>query len=191
MRRVSKVEFSKLKEIAELFFAELKSKNPEWDSSKVFKELNIPQTDTFVELISKTGFRSDTHPTPEQICTVAGCCMRGLWSEETIAHESGIPLSIVKNVFEVCSRGYGLAPYGKVPYGGSKKFSTGKISVPRRVTTAGQLSYRGCLYTLGAHYRGRNALVQERGSQLLVMFQDRAPLYLTRRQPRSHRPSSH
>lgn len=77
--------------------------------------------------------------------------------------------------------GYGVAPYGQAPYGGRhSRVSDGKTAVARRITTQGQLSYRGHTYTIGVKHRGRTAQVVERGAQLLVMVKDWPPVYMTR-----------
>jgi hypothetical protein len=87
----------------------------------------------------------------------------------------------VQRILAIHSGEYGVAPYGKAPYGGNRRTSDGGQAVPRRVTVQGQLSYRGKLYTLGVAYRGRKCEVRERVDQLLVTFGDRRPLYLTKR----------
>jgi len=77
--------------------------------------------------------------------------------------------------------GYGAVPFGTAPYGGTRRVSDGKSSVPRRVTINGQVSYRGRMYSIGRDYAARTCMVFERGTQLLMLFHDRRPLYVTKR----------
>lgn len=185
MRTSSRKTWDALQKLSLSYFIELKSQHKAWTLNQLLEKLDIPRTALFCRLAEQAGFAENGTPSPEQVCAVAGLCMKGVWSIETIAQELSLPVQIVKEVFRKCAAGFGQAPYGVSPYSGSKKFSDGKETVPRRVTTAGQLSYRGCLYTLGASFRGRRALIKERGEQLLVMFQDRPPLYLTRRKTKA------
>lgn len=77
--------------------------------------------------------------------------------------------------------GYGMSPFGAIPFGGYRKVSDGKMQVPRQVSPAGQLSYRGRLYTLGAQYRGRQAWILEFGNRLVVSIEGVPPLELSKR----------
>ena len=81
-----------------------------------------------------------------------------------------------------CSRvgAYGSAPFGKASYGGTRRTSDGKSSVPRRVTVNGQVCYRGQMYSIGRMYAGRTCQICERGDQLLLMFHDRRPIFVTK-----------
>lgn len=170
-----------LQEVTLKYFCEIHARHPEWTSEGLVDSLNLPRTALFLELANKAGFKRQAIPSPEQICAVANMIMKGVWSHLTIADELKLPLDVVAKIFESQSRGFGIMPYGVCPYGGNRKVSDGANAVARRVTTAGQISYRGTIYTLGAAYRGRSALIRERGDQLLVTFLDRAPVYIKRR----------
>jgi hypothetical protein len=170
-----------LRHVTVKYFKELLQRNPNWHFDDLVAELDLPRTALFFDLAAEAGITVSAGPTPEQICIVASMVMRGGWSESSIASELGIPIDSVRTIFESFSKGYGNSPYGVSGYGGNRKFASGNTSVPRRVTIAGQLKYRGRTYTLGAAYRSRNARVQECGRQLLVTFNDCSPVRVTRR----------
>ncbi len=170
-----------LQRLSLAYLKELRHRHPEWKLDDPIAEFELPRTALFLDMAQKAGFVDAATPTAEQVCAVAGMVMRGMWSEATISSGLGIPIETVRAIFESHSKGYGTAPFGVSAYGGNRAFSNGKNGVSRRVTVAGQLSYRGKIYTLGAAYRGRNALVCEKGKQILVSFRDRSPLVLTRR----------
>lgn len=177
----SKENWQALRRIALRYFKEVHRTHPACQAEDIIRELNLPDTALIAELLNEAGLRGKNDPTPDQVCAVAGMCIRGVWSESTISKETKIPIEMVRAIFESYGRGYGQAPYGLAPYGGNRKTSKNNQPVQRRVTTRGQLAYRGKRYSLGALYRGRNAMIRERGEQLVVTFNDRAPLYLTRR----------
>ena len=170
-----------LQAIALKYLKELRQRNPGWRFDDLAIELDLPRTALFFEMAAKVGFTHNTDPTSQQVCAVAQMLRQGVWSELTIASELGIPVQTVREIFESYGKGYGNVPYGVSAYDGNRKFSDGKGTVPRRISTSGQLKYRNRTYTLGAAYRGRNALVREQGDRLLVMFADCPPLHLTRR----------
>jgi hypothetical protein len=176
--------WDRLQHLSMSYMKVLHEKNPTWSLGRVLEELELPNSKLFIGLALRAGFKESDSPTSEQVCAIAGLCMNGVWSKEIIAAELNLSLAKVEQVFKICAEGYGASPYGKSCYGGTRKRATGQDAVARRVTTAGQFSYRGCLYTLGASYRGRNAMIYEKGNQLLITFVDRAPIYVTYRNPK-------
>lgn len=175
----TKETWAALQQIALRYFKEVHRSRPSCKASDLIEELSLPETPLIFDLLKKSGFLDDATPSIAQLSAVAGMCIRGVWSEATIAAETRIPIDTVRAIFESYKCGYGNTPYGSTPYGGSHGISKDNEPVPRRVTTAGQLRYRGKIYTLGARYRGRNAMVRERKDQLLLTFNDRSPLYLS------------
>lgn len=170
-----------LQRIALRYFKDLRRTRGDCTATDVIAEMNLPETALILELLAKAGLREKERPTPDEVCAVAGMCIRGIWSESTISKESKIPIETVSAIFESFALGHGQAPYGLAPYGGNRRVSKNNQPVPRRITIVGQLNYRGKTYTLGAAYGGRNAMVREQDEQLLVTFIDKSPLYLTRR----------
>jgi len=181
MHSPTKENWEALKRISLLYFKELRTRKPTLSIDDVVTELNLPKSGLIFELLRDACFRDKEAVTAEQACAVASMCLRGVWSQTVISQETGISTQKVDGILRSLKGGYGQLPYGKCSYGGSRKTSTNNQPVSRRVTIAGQLSYRGKTYTLGASYRGRNATVRERGEQLLVTFSDRSPLYLSKR----------
>lgn len=170
-----------LQRIAVLYFKEVHRVRRGCKAEDIIAELNLPNTELMQELLAQAGLRRKDAPTPEDMCAIATMCIRGVWSESTISKETNIPIEMVRTIFESLSRGYGQAPYGLAAYGSNRRVSKNDDAVPRRVSTGGQLSYRNRRYTLGMHYAGRTGLVRERGERLLITFNDRSPLMLTRR----------
>lgn len=142
---------------------------------------DLPGSAFFFELAKEAGFRLRQESTPEELVAVAQACIRGARSEDLIAKETGLPSERITQILGSFAQGYGQAPFGIAPYGGSRRFSDGRSMVPRRITSVGQLSYRGHTYTLGAAYRNRIAMLVERGSRLTLTFADRPPLDLASR----------
>src|SRR5258708_8841808 len=154
--------WTSLKRIALEHFKLLRIQQPRWHCEDLLLSLELSPTALLHELAGLAGFKSRAEPSVQEVCAVAGKWMHGVSSPEAIASETNLPVERVHQILDFAQSGYGTSRYGEAPYGGNRKYSDGKSSVPRRVTVKGQLTYRGHTYTLGTAYRGRTVLLQER-----------------------------
>jgi len=168
MQNTKSENWGALRTVAIAHFQYLRSEHPEWSLPRVFESLKLPRTRFLTELAEIAGFRDSTEVTDAATCAVAGCILKGVWSPEVIAKETALSVEVVCKILQTSPSGFGFGGYGDSAYGSSRAYSKEGGVVTRKITTAGQLSYKGSIYTLGCVYRGRHALVREEGECLVV-----------------------
>lgn len=167
-----------LKEVAKAHFAHLRSKYPNWTISDVLDNFHAKGNGIILQLVEEAGFYWNPACTQDQVIAVAGRFAAGITTARAIAFETRIPQPLVEAILERIEAGYGSSPYGK-KYGRNRAISIEGNPVKRKVTTMGQISYRGKRYTLGMSYSGHVASVVEKGDRLIADFQDRPCVVLT------------
>jgi hypothetical protein len=176
----TRVNWNALQTIALQYLKDVCLKSPGQSSQDILKKLDLPPTQLFFDLARQAGFSDNPPASPELTCAIAALFVRGIVSEQAIAKELSVSPELVLSVLESHKNMYGSAPYGAGSFG-CREYSNGNKIVPRQVTMSGQMSYRGENYTLGASYRGRRAMVREKGNHIFVAFVDRPSLCLHRR----------
>jgi len=107
-----------LQRLASDSLAGLHAQQPTWSLEDALEHLKLPRTVLFVELLSKAGFAARHDPTAAERLAVDDALLRGVWSEQVIAAETGIDARRVRAIVQMHRGSYGSAPYGKAEYGG-------------------------------------------------------------------------
>jgi len=162
---------------AYFYLGELRNANPNWTFEDLINWLHLPNSKVLREIFNQVGIRgaSSGFTKMNEMLTLRA---KGVWCDEVIAEETGASIEYVKAVSGACVAGFGKSPFGIGNFGRNRGLSDGKSFVLRRVSKAGQLSYKGRLYTLGASYRGRIAMIRAEAMRLVVIFGDRPAVIL-------------
>lgn len=178
------VERALLADLAMRYLSHLRDRHPTWTIHEVTAHLGEgPPSPLLAKLVAASGFTPPSSD-PVDVELVVAKISAGVHCEYTIADETGLSITAVRAALEVAA-GYGGIGYGQGAYGRSAAISDGHQPVLRKVSSMGQMSYRGGSYCLGKAYRGRIAHVLERWPVLHVRFADRPPLSLAARHLRS------
>lgn len=170
-----------LKKIALALFKAAYLEDPDKTAEQILGRYELPQNRLLMELIQKAGFRRQIEPATEEFGIAAAYEKQGIPYETAISRQTSAPVVRVHSIPAAIDLGYGMVPYGHAHYGGCRKVSDGKRAVARKVTTNGQLSYRGHLYSIGVRNRGQVAKVLERDAQIIVSLPGKTRLQLAAR----------
>jgi hypothetical protein len=162
----------------------IKQQHPSKSDEELLLLIGCPILPLYLELLSRGTFHSTNSETDiineQQILDVHTSILSGTWSIKIIAAETQLDRKTVQHILNHCT-GYGVQPYGASFDGRCKKVSKEGSPVQRRVSTTGQMTYRGHVYTLGKGFRGRVATIIDQGKTLCISFPNRPGITLINR----------
>jgi hypothetical protein len=162
----------------------IKQQHPSLSDKELLSLIGCPNFPVYRELLSRGTCRcpgSETDAIHEQqILDVLTSISSGTWSIDVIAAETNLDGQTVQLILDHLS-GYGMQPYGASFDGRCKKISKEGSPVQRRVSSIGQMTYRGQVYTLGKKFRGSVASIVDQGKTLFISCPNRPSITITNR----------
>jgi hypothetical protein len=152
----------------------LRAEHSGWSMAQAVAHLAVRRTPFLLQLLGEAGFATGTTAADAAAVVQADACQRqvaGTADWPAIVVTTGVPLAEVEAILATHG-GYGVAAYGRSPYGGNRQRSQGGAPVSRQVSANGQFSYGGRTYGLGRHHQGRTILVREHAHHLDIESAD-------------------
>lgn len=166
---VTQTNWKALKRLSFQFLSNLHDAYPQWNFADLQRHLDIPDTKLMRDLAELAGFEQ-TAALPVAVQNkVLRLMLHGYCSPGEIAKKTGASSHQVETFMREAMPKYGNGKYGSTQWGSPLE----KAKIPtcakiRRISSRGQISYRGRLRGLGAEYANRICWIEEREKTLLI-----------------------
>ena len=166
-----------LRRLANLLFARLRLEHEKWNYRDLKRELDLPPTKLFQELASEAGFPLQKPLLFSEERSVLKAMVAGVLGPEAISKATQLPLEAVRGFCHELGAPFGGGGWGMFSWPGRVRGEGGRSAGGhtstvhlRRITSKGQMSYKGVLYGLGSSCAGSHCWVVEAGDRLIVHF---------------------
>lgn len=178
----TKENWEALRRLTSAFLARLRARCPSWTLADVRRHLDLPDTRLFADIAREAGFGARDALSSDEETQILQAMFAGVTDPSDIARQTRVPLAKVQEFLEEVGVPYGAGGYGAFAWSGGREADAKASSVEcRRVSSKGQFSYEGQVYSLGSDYGGRPCWVRDMGDLLLIYCPGRSRLTLRKR----------